>query len=315
MKKIICSLLIILQIAVLINVNAAVGDVIGYACHTDIIATIGGAQIPSFNVNGDTYIIAEDLADYGFNVVWHPDDRLIAITRNTDVHYIYTSYVKPYVAPSEIGVPVYDILSTDINASLNGFYLGKYINGVPLYAYNINGRTIIPFDALGIFGNVNWNPDKREISLNLLSLSNIHTGVMTPEVALNELAAFTDKITDMANNIVTIETSNEDLINFTQYMYSSSDAVLSEMFGYFSHDSVLTNSYAALSYGSPEEMSADIQIARNDSQLQTASAMANARLDSLGSSTADIDIYLAGFEANFTSCSNLIPLFTYLAVN
>lgn len=152
---------------------AKTGDVIGYALQTDIVAEINGAQIPSYNVDGYTYIVAEDLADYGFNVKWDAKDRMLEITRKYSVRDIYTTYKKPYVSKSNVGKRAHNILETDIYASLSRYYIYYY----DVYeewekAYNINGRTIIPFDRLDIFGNVKWDPNARKISLDIPGVNN-----------------------------------------------------------------------------------------------------------------------------------------------
>ena len=48
-----------------------VGDAIGNVLYTDIVTYIDGYAIRSYNINGYTYIVAEDLLMYGFSVVWN----------------------------------------------------------------------------------------------------------------------------------------------------------------------------------------------------------------------------------------------------
>lgn len=52
-----------------------VGDIIGSIFHTDIVTYFNGAKINSFNINGQTAIVAEDLRDYGFDVTWNGEKR------------------------------------------------------------------------------------------------------------------------------------------------------------------------------------------------------------------------------------------------
>lgn len=293
MKKTICTLLIIIQLFMLTNVSAAVGDVIGYACVTDITATICGAQIPSFNVNGDTYIIAEDLADYGFNVVWHPEDKLIAISRNTDVCDIYTSYVKPYVSPSEIGLPAYEILATDINAAVNGFYLGSQLNGKQVNAYNINGRTIIPFDILGIFGNVRWNPDKREISLSVIGINNVGGGTRTATTITGEVEEKIAQITAMSEELVANDYPTAELTPFAQYMYSTTDAILVEVYGYLKHH------LSSIELAVIDEFMAQFQ-------SETQQEMANTKAEYAGLPYLDGMVYVTGAIYNGAQIDTLL---------
>ena len=54
---------------------AANGDVAGYIYSTDIVAYIDGMAIPSYNIGGKTVVIAEELVNYGFNVIWNNETR------------------------------------------------------------------------------------------------------------------------------------------------------------------------------------------------------------------------------------------------
>ena len=70
MKKIIClKLILVVLLLFTVSVNAlAPGDPIGWVLHTDIIAYINDTPIRSYNIGGYTYVIAEDLIGYGFDV-------------------------------------------------------------------------------------------------------------------------------------------------------------------------------------------------------------------------------------------------------
>ena len=140
-----------------VNVSAAnVGDVIGYAQPTDIIATINGYQLQSYNVNDYTYICVEDLRHYGFDVSFDMDSRTLDFSRNSDITAIDPQNTNPDFWSIGAVKERINILYTDIATYTNG----EYISGS-----NINGRTIINFDELGRFGEVSYDNDKREISL------------------------------------------------------------------------------------------------------------------------------------------------------
>lgn len=47
--------------------------------YTDIVTTLDGRRINSYNVNGRTAIVAEDLRDYGYEVIWNETDRTLNI--------------------------------------------------------------------------------------------------------------------------------------------------------------------------------------------------------------------------------------------
>lgn len=61
-----------------------IGDIIGNILYTDIVTYFDGEKIDSFNLNGQTGIIVENLRNYGFDVVWDGEERkLYANVKNT----------------------------------------------------------------------------------------------------------------------------------------------------------------------------------------------------------------------------------------
>ena len=139
-----------------------IGDIIGYAQPTDIIATINGYQLLSYNVDGYTYIVAEDLKAYGMNVVYDDASRTLTVTRNTDTVIDPVSSNPDYMKIGTKNVKT-NILYTDIVT---------YVEGALVKSFNINGATIIPFNDLAHFGLVHYNNDRREISL---TIENVNT--------------------------------------------------------------------------------------------------------------------------------------------
>ena len=142
--------------------KTGVGSVVGFALKTDITAKINGHAIPSYNVNGYTYIVAEDLRYYGFDVYFDNASRTLAINRDWSQSQVSGSYSKPYVAPSEVGTPEFALLATDIVTYLNNSYV---------QSYNIDGKTIIPFDALNANGAVSYDDYTRTISLQMSGIN------------------------------------------------------------------------------------------------------------------------------------------------
>lgn len=49
---------------------AGTGRAVDWALYTDITAQINGHPLRSYNVNGSTAVVAEDLRGYGFQVLW-----------------------------------------------------------------------------------------------------------------------------------------------------------------------------------------------------------------------------------------------------
>ena len=112
MKKICLLLLISLFI---LNTTVSVfayrnGDVIGYSLTTDIIAQINGYDIASYNYRGNTYLIAEDLADYGFDVSYNNNTRTLYVTRDYSVSQIFSTYKKLPVSQKDVGKKAFNLL-------------------------------------------------------------------------------------------------------------------------------------------------------------------------------------------------------------
>ena len=136
--------------------KSEIGSVSNQALRTDITAKINGHDIPSYNVDGYTYICAEDLQYYGFSVVYDNDIRSLSLTRDYNQVWVSKAYTKPYVAPYEVGAHECYILLTDI---------ATYFDGMFVNSYNINGQTIIRFDSLMAYGSMSYDDTTRTMSL------------------------------------------------------------------------------------------------------------------------------------------------------
>ncbi len=161
MKKKIISASLIFVIVFLCSFTAC-ANVINYARYTDIIAVINDYNIESYNIDGYTAVVAEDLANYGFTVTWDSNARAIYISRDVSNAYVASTYIAPVTPQSMIGKPSYSILSTDIST---------FINGVPVRSFNIGGKTVIFFEDLGVFGNIKYNSTLRRLSLDIYGLN------------------------------------------------------------------------------------------------------------------------------------------------
>jgi len=161
LKKLIALVTMVMMIASVLPLTAGaarVGDVVGYAQPTDIVATINGYQLESYNVNGLTYICVEDLRYYGFNVVYDNYTRSLSVGLDYNAWSINPQNANPNFWSIGSNNSRKPILYTDIVTYVNGSYVASS---------NINGRTIINFNELSRFGSVNYNNDRREISLKL----------------------------------------------------------------------------------------------------------------------------------------------------
>ena len=152
-------ILILLSAAMLFGISAS-AEKVGEALSTDIVTFIDGSPIESYNYLDYTYIVAEDLRNYGFDVDWDADVRRLDITRP---ERNFTPYIDDFINEIKsynLFVPVFDVYATDIKA---------YINGEPVQSYNIDGRTIINTDALQAFGICTYDNDKRRYDVDILS--------------------------------------------------------------------------------------------------------------------------------------------------
>lgn len=157
-KKIIGALIAAAAVCVPLAAQAGVIDAV-YT--TDIGALIDGNPIKSYNISDSTYIKAEDLRGYGFDVVWDADARTLSITPD-DVEK-RTILPKEEINIKKSDIPVhqklYDVYSTDIKT---------YVNGEEINACNINGETLIKFRDLEKTAYVNYDDEKRLASIDVI---------------------------------------------------------------------------------------------------------------------------------------------------
>ena len=136
--------------------KAQVGDVAGYTRYTDIAAYINHFAIQSYNYLDTTYVIAEELRNFGFNVDWNGEDRTLNISRDSGSNSINQCSIPHAISKDIVGQNAMPILETDIKT---------YINGALTDSGNIDGRTVIPFKALAQFGNVEYDDSIRAAKL------------------------------------------------------------------------------------------------------------------------------------------------------
>ena len=114
------------------------GNSIGNILSTDIITYIDNMPVVSYNVDGKTVVIVEDLVKFGFKVMWNPEARKLIVSTDK-LPAIFPEYVNE-TAHLPIGTPVGEIYQTDIVTE---------INGREYESYNMNGQTVVVIEALG----------------------------------------------------------------------------------------------------------------------------------------------------------------------
>lgn len=150
MKK----LLILLTAALLtVSAHAKVGTIAGTYYSTDIVTSLNGAAITAINIGGNTLIDAEAMADYGFTVVWDGRARTLSIDAASTTRQPPVVQVPVHSA----GTPLGYYYKTDIVTLLDGS---------PITAYNIGGRTFLHAEAMADFGyGVVWDGEGRTLSI------------------------------------------------------------------------------------------------------------------------------------------------------
>ena len=121
------------------------------AQYSDIDTYINNYPISAYGVYGKMAVVAEDLRDYGFDVVWDEAARALHITRNSSVMQLTRKDVYKPNYPS--GTFFSDIYKSDIKVDYNG---------TQLQSYALNGYTLIPInDFAAIAGREEWLGDIR----------------------------------------------------------------------------------------------------------------------------------------------------------
>lgn len=135
------------------------GTPIGNVLYTDILAYIDGHAICSYNIDGYTYVVAEDLLDYGFAVRWLPEQKRLAVsTTRTATPAGYSAAYVPSPNTHPAGAVAMQYLYTEITV-----WLGER----QVKSYNIGGFTCICMDDLAeVFGTAYvWDPSSPALRL------------------------------------------------------------------------------------------------------------------------------------------------------
>ncbi len=131
------------------------GDIAGEYYSTDIITSLNGYEIDAINIGGQTLISAENMRYYSFEVYWDSEARRLDVSRTTHA----TNGTPPTVEHSALpsGTPIGNYFETDIVT---------FLDGTPITAYNLGGRTYIHAEQMREFGYVvDWNADMRRLDI------------------------------------------------------------------------------------------------------------------------------------------------------
>ncbi len=81
--------------------GGVIGQKSGEYYETDIVTILNGKEIQSYNLGGKTFIIAENLTDYGYNVQWNNEKRTLNITRKCEHNWDMGTIISKATCTSE----------------------------------------------------------------------------------------------------------------------------------------------------------------------------------------------------------------------
>ena len=206
----------------------AQGKVIGEVLNTDIAAYIDGHPTRSYNINGWTGIVAEDLRDYGFEVSWDEAQRTLFISYYKDPNFKITADYNPEISGMPVGSHSMDVLKTDIKT---------YVNGTEIEAFNIGGRTIIYIDWLQCYGNVQWFKSERKICYTYVEpwTVDLHNTNYDSDTSGN-INSFSLNAVKNENNTFNLSGENLNYLDYVKMYYSKNNGL---QFGFSVYQRVL----------------------------------------------------------------------------
>ena len=134
-----------------------IGDPLGDVLYSDIVVYINGRPIPSSISDNKTLVIAEDLANYGFDVKWDGTERTLKIGRNKNKPFNPLP-VEKMPAGKKSGDFKCKYVYTDVKTYLDGELVGSYA---------IGGRTLIDVELLAKPGGVYWYGKERKLLVEI----------------------------------------------------------------------------------------------------------------------------------------------------
>ncbi len=135
--------------------------VIGKAIPSDVVVEMNGVLMPSYAVNGEIGVIAEDLELCGFTVEYNNDERMLRLDYQKENQIITQSMLS-----DQIKLVTLNIYETDVKVNLSCGEAETEIS-----SYNVGGETIVLVKDIGVFADVVWSDEKR-VSVVMIPISN-----------------------------------------------------------------------------------------------------------------------------------------------
>lgn len=204
MKKLLCLVLAVMMLTPAVCFAQNSGDLAGNYYYTDISTYLRGEILESYNVGGKTVIVCEALSNYGFNVEWKGDTRVLEIT---DVH-LTAKGSENNTESGVLGSVAGEYYYTDIVTKFNG---------TEIESYNIGGKTVIPATSLRDLGySVLWDEEGRNVLIETDKSSVVSGSTVFDNLTYNENATYHGNYTLRTNavcfNGVQLVTDNDCLI-------------------------------------------------------------------------------------------------------
>ncbi|MBE7042120.1 MAG: hypothetical protein E7399_01305 [Ruminococcaceae bacterium] len=174
MKK--CSIALLISVCLILLAGLAVSaDNTVYTSNT--MAYIDNEAIPQYVYNGESYIVAEDLQGYGFDISWNGKTEILDIYYNP--FKTWTPYNFDDIEPTFVREKMSTVVSSNTRVRLDG----DYVN-----AYSLDGRMLISMTDLWRYGKVNYYPVSDSISFtsNIFMEYNPDWQTLLPAYELNE---------------------------------------------------------------------------------------------------------------------------------
>lgn len=147
----------------ILNVNAANGDIAGTIYSTDIKAYINGIEVPSYNIGGKTAVVIEEILKEDSHSYSYSDYYRTLKIWSLSPKALVSGTSK---SAEKSGIPTGRIYETDIITSMYD---------TELSSYNLGGRTAVVIEELGgdkefskLGGRYVWDEQSRTISLEFL---------------------------------------------------------------------------------------------------------------------------------------------------
>lgn len=104
-------------------------------------------MIPLYMHQGSPYIVAEDLSDHGYDVIWHAETSTLEINKNDFKEHLTLDPEALHI--NFVSKKEFDVIESDAKILLQGEY-------VP--CCDVNGKLLLAFKELQRFGTLEYNP-------------------------------------------------------------------------------------------------------------------------------------------------------------